>query len=183
MLLETEIVTADRRRDAGRLKTLFERNAKALDLRSGLGRGTAVTKVRLADGLACDVEDGDWRLRVDMAPKAGGADSGPNPGVLGRASLGSCLAVNYARIAALTGLPVDSIEIEVQADYDSRYEYGMAGPNPGYRQVRCVVRVESPAPAAQVRGIFEQAHDLTTYLGVWRNPQDVQVRFDIHGAE
>jgi uncharacterized OsmC-like protein len=183
MLLELENAQAERRRKSERLKELLDRNAKALEMRPGIGRGTAVTKVRLDDGLACEVEDGPWKLRVDMSSKAGGAGSAPNPGVLGRAALGSCLAMNYARMAARKGLPLDSIEVEVQADYDSRYEYGLSGRNPGYKQVRCVARVASPAPAGEVRQALEEAHEFTTYLSVWQEPQDIRVELDIRDGE
>ena len=48
-----------------RLKSTFERNAKAMTLRPSLGQSTARTKVTLRDGLTCDVEDGNWKLTVD----------------------------------------------------------------------------------------------------------------------
>src|SRR5437868_435627 len=82
------------------IKAVLDRNAKALELRPSVGQGTAVTRVRLIDGLACRIEEGQWSLTADMSTKSGGANSGPNPGVLGRASLGSCLAIGYAMWAA-----------------------------------------------------------------------------------
>src|SRR5438067_1544464 len=77
-----------------RLKSAFERNAKAMTLRPSLRQGTARTKVSLRDGLTCDVEDGNWKLTVDASPKSGGDGRGPDPGVFGRAALGSCLAIS-----------------------------------------------------------------------------------------
>ena len=73
----------------------FERNAKALSLRPTLGIGTATTTVRVRDGLTCEIEDGPWKLTADMGEKQGGGNQGPNPGVLGRGALGSCLAMSY----------------------------------------------------------------------------------------
>ena len=52
---------------------------------TSVGRNTAVTKVRLGEGLACEVEEGNWKLKVDMSPKTGGMGTAPNPGVYGRA--------------------------------------------------------------------------------------------------
>ena len=98
------------------IKTVLDRNAKALELRPSLGQGTAVTKVRLTGGLACQIEEGEWKLTADMSNKSGGAGAGPNPGILGRASLGSCLAIGYAMWAARRGIPIHSLEVEVHAD-------------------------------------------------------------------
>ena len=47
------------------IKQVFERNASAIALRPSLGQGTAVTRVKLRDGLTCDVEDGNWKLTME----------------------------------------------------------------------------------------------------------------------
>src|SRR2546425_12473649 len=143
--------------EAERIRMAFERNAKAAELRPTVARGTAVTKVRLREGLTCEVEEGKWRLTADLGEKSGGSDRGPNPGIFGRAALGSRLAIGYAMWSARRGVPLTRLEVEVQADYDSRGELGGAEGSPAYSQVRCVVTVESPAPEAEVRKGLEEA--------------------------
>jgi uncharacterized OsmC-like protein len=107
-----------------KIRTAFERNAKALNLRPSLGLGTAVTAVRMRDGLTLDVEEGPWKFTVDMGTKSGGNNAGPNPGVLARGALGTCLAVSYILWAARRALPLRSLEVEVQTDYDARGYHG-----------------------------------------------------------
>jgi uncharacterized OsmC-like protein len=140
-----------------RIKSTFERNAKAMTLRPSLGQGTARTKVTLRDGLTCDVEDGNWKLTVDASQKSGGDGRGPDPGVYGRAALGSCLAIGYRLWAAKLGVEIKTIEVEVQADYDSGPHYGVSDDAPGYRQVRYIVTVESDAPEADVLKVLDTA--------------------------
>jgi uncharacterized OsmC-like protein len=53
-----------------------------------------------------------------MVQKSGGSGSGPNPGVLGRASLASCLAISYAMLAARREIALKAVEVDVEADYD-----------------------------------------------------------------
>ena len=133
------------------LRTAIERNVKAVTLRPSVGQGTAVTKVRMRDGLACDIQDGPWSFVAGMTEKYGGGNEGPNPGVYGRAALGSCLALGYAMWAARLGVPLESLEIEIQADYDVRGELGVSDEvRPGYTQVRYVVSVSSPASAEEI---------------------------------
>jgi uncharacterized OsmC-like protein len=164
------------------IKHTLDRNAQALQLRPAIGRNTAVTKVKLGEGLACEVEEGAWKLKVDMSPKSGGAGSAPNPGIYGRASLGSCLAIGYAMWAARMEVPIRSLEVEVQADFDTRAEYGIDGGRPSYEQVRCIVTVESDAPVADVRRVIEQANAGSSYLHVWRDPQNVILDIRVQGA-
>lgn len=178
--------TRDASEDQERIRTALERNAKAVRLRAGVGRGTAVTKVRLAGGLRCEVEEGPWRLTVDMSEKSGGTNAGPNPGTYGRASLGSCLAVGYAMWAARLGVPLERLEVEVQADYDVRGELGVSDDvSPGYSEVRYVVTVESDAPRERVMEMLDTADRYSSYLDIWTRPVALrrEVRLGGSGAD
>ena len=107
------------------IRTAIERNVKAVTLRPSVGQGTAVTRVRLGESLSCEITEGPWTLSAGMTGKYGGDGSAPNPGVLGRAAFGSCLAIGYAMWAARLGVSITSLEIDVQADYDVRGELGV----------------------------------------------------------
>lgn len=152
----------------------FRRNEKALSLRPSLGQASAATRVRLGEDLSCEAEEGPWKLSVHASPKVGGDGLGPNPGVLGRAALGSCLAMSYARWAAALGVPFSALEVEVQADYDARGEYGLADIRADYQEVRYVVTVESAAPESEVRRVLDKAEAHTPFLDVFRRPQPVR---------
>ena len=143
-------------------------------LRPSVGRGTTVTKVKVRDGLTCDVEDGAWKLTVDMSPKPGGDGRGPDPGVYGRTALGSCLAIGYTLWAAKLGVPFSSIEVDVHADYDSGGYHGVADIPPGYSQVRYIVTVESDASAADVLKVLDEADAHSPYRDVFTRALDVR---------
>jgi uncharacterized OsmC-like protein len=156
------------------IKSAFERSIQALTLRPSVGQGTATTTVRVRDGMSCEIEEGAWTIASDLGEKAAGRDTGPNPGILLRAALGSCLAIGYVRWAAHLGVPISDLEVEVQADYDARGEYGVADLSPGYSAVRYVVRIESEAPEADVRHLIDTADAHTSILDVFRRPQSVR---------
>jgi uncharacterized OsmC-like protein len=161
--------------DQAHIKQAFERSIKALEQRPFLGQGTAVTHARLRDGLTCDVEEGPWKLVVDMSEKAGGANAGPNPGVLGRGALASCLAICYARWAALRDIPLTALDVEVQADYDARGENGVSNDvYPGYSEIRYVVTIESAAPEADVMQMLDDADRYSSYHDVFRRAVDLR---------
>jgi uncharacterized OsmC-like protein len=163
------------------LKTVLERNQRALELRPALGRISTSTCVRLNEGLVCEVEEGPWRLRVDMSEKSGGQGTAPNPGIYGRAALGSCLAIGYRMLFARHDIAIRSLQVEVQADFDARYEYGMLGRNPGYEQVRCLVAIESDAPTETVRTLIAEANESSSFLNVWQQAQDVRMQIQVNG--
>lgn len=156
------------------IKHSFERNARALALRPAVGQGTARTRVRLVEGLRCEVTEGPWQLTVDMGEKSGGTGAGPNPGVLGRAALGSCMAICYALWAARRDFPIRSLEVEVEADYDARGYHGVGGVEPGYVEVRYIVQIASPAPEEEVLRFLDEADAHSDFLAVFARPQRVR---------
>ena len=156
-----------------RIKESFERNVKALRLRDSLGKGTAVTTVDVVDGLTCSISDGDWTLAVDMPEKHGGNNAGPNPGILGRGALGTCLAMGYARWAAILGVQIDRIQVEIHADYDARGEYAVSDISPTYSEIRYVVNIESESPEEEINTMLDHADKYTAFLAAFRDPQRV----------
>jgi uncharacterized OsmC-like protein len=157
--------------DMEKIKTAFERGARALTLRPSLGRSTGRSVTRVRDGLTCEIEEGPWRLVADMPEQLGGAASGPTPGVYGRAALGSCLAVGYVMRAAAMGIPIRSLEVEVQADYDDGVLLGVAEGPAGYSEVRYLVTVETDAPEEDVVRWLDEADAHSPYLDVFRRAQ------------
>jgi uncharacterized OsmC-like protein len=161
--------------DNDQIRAILERNVKAVALRPGVGQNTARTKVRLKPGLECEVTEGPWALTIAMGEKSGGTGAGPNPGILGRGALGTCLALGYAMWAIRLGVQIDALEVEVEADYDSRGELGISDDvPPGYTQVRYIVTVTSPAPEEEVRRLIDTADRYSPYRDVFARAHDVR---------
>jgi uncharacterized OsmC-like protein len=122
-----------------------------------------------------------------MTDKYGGTNAGPNPGVLGRGALASCLALGYAMWAARLRVSIDALQVEVQADYDVRGELGVNDEvTPGYGAVRYIVTVESSAPEADVRHLIDTADRYSSYrhsswLRIFTDPVPVAVERTIEG--
>src|SRR5215207_4979613 len=150
------------------IREALERNARAVTLKPSIAQRTGRTTVRLKPGLECEVEDGRWKLTVGMGPNSGGSDAGPSPGTLGRGALGSCLAIGYAMWAARLRVPIDGLQVEIQADFDSRGELGMSDDiPPGYLQVRYIVSVTSTASEADIRRVIDTADKYSPFRDVF----------------
>lgn len=153
------------------IKDALERNAKLVAARPSIGQGTAVTRVTLRPCLACEVEDGPWKFSVGMTEKYGGLNNGPNPGVYGRAALGSCLAIGYGMWAARLDIAIRSIIVEVRARYDVRGELAIDDAiRPGYADIVYVVTVATDAPEADVIRLLDTADRHSSWLDDLRNP-------------
>ncbi len=156
------------------LKTVLERNERALQLRPAIGKGTGKTRVRLREGLTCEIEDGPWKLTAGASESSGGANNGPDPGTFGRGALGACLAMGYANWAAKLGVPIQAIEVEVEADYDARGYYGIADLPPGYLEVRYRVNIQSDAPEDAICKVLDEADAHSPWFDIFMRPQNLK---------
>ena len=146
------------------IKEKFERNEKALKLKPALGISTMVSKSRITKGLACHSKEGDWEFITDVPAQVGGSETGPTPGVLGRAALGSCLAMGYMMWASKLEVPIDNIEIELEVDVDDGGMFASSNSPAGYTEIRYLVRVESDAPRADIIKVLDIGGEHDTYL-------------------
>jgi uncharacterized OsmC-like protein len=148
----------ERPMSAAAIKALYERKASAMTRRPAFGRGSAQAHVRLRDGFRCDVEHGERTLLVDQPGSEGGADAGPHPGQLMRASLGACLAMGYRIWGARLGVAIDAVEVELTCDFDARGQLGVADDVAvGWQQVRIAVTITTAAAEGDVRRVVETA--------------------------
>ena len=153
--------------DPAAIRAIAERNMELLARKPTRGHLTCATRARLVDGLRCEIEEGPWRLAADMPAKVGGDETAPTPGVLGRGALAGCLTIGIAAWAARLGVPLDALEVEVQADFDARGELGMGDVPAGYTAVRYRVSIESPASRERLDELLSVAERHSPYLDVF----------------
>lgn len=170
------------------IKTAQQRAIKAITLRPAVGQGTATTRARLRGGVtACDVSDGEWRLVVDVGTSQGGEGGGPDPGVLGRGALASCLAIGYRLWAARMDVVLDDVTVTVESDYDARGMYGLdAAVAPGWQAVRVTVEITSAtASEEQVRAVVAAADAQSPLLDDFTRALEIgrEIRISAGGQE
>jgi uncharacterized OsmC-like protein len=151
-----------------KIKKGFERSKKALTLKPSLGLSTATSITKSIDGLTCETTEGPWKLITDMPENVGGKIKGPTPGVLGRAALGSCIAMGYMLYAAHKDIVITQINVEIQTDFDDGGLFGTSDSVAGYSEVRYKVNIESEASEELINELVEDAESHSPYLDVFR---------------
>ena len=159
--------------DPEKIKIALERCKQAFTLKPGMGRGTAISNVRMVNGLSFEINEGKWKFSVDMPEGIGGNDTAPTPGVYGRAALGSCLAIGYMMKAAELSIAIKNLEVEVQADFDDGALLGTANKDipSGYLEVRYTITVESDAPEEKIIQMLDEGDKHSPYLDVFSRAQ------------
>lgn len=108
----------------------------------------------------------------------GGVDSAPTPPETLLAALAGCVTSGVAANAALFDVPLDRIEIAMEADLDVRGVLGhdKTVPN-GITAIRYTVTVQSPAPEDKVRLCKETIDRKSPVRESLTKPVDVTSRF------
>ena len=151
--------------NAAGIKELYDRKARSLKRRPTFGRGSGHAWIRLAEGLACDIDHEDQTTRADQPESEGGTGSGPRPGQLMRASLGACLAMGYRIWGARLDVRIDAVGVEIICGYDARGQMGLSAEVPvGWQRILFAVTVTSAETRDAVRNVVETADRLCPML-------------------
>jgi uncharacterized OsmC-like protein len=147
------------------LKALFDTRAESVRSVPGTALSRGRARVRLAYGVACDVEHEDRTIRVDLPAAEGGGATGPHPGQLMRASLGACLVIGYRIWGARLEVPLDDVFLDIVCEYDVRGQLGVdPAATVGWKRVTFEVVVRSAAPEEDVLRVIDMAHRLSPML-------------------
>jgi hypothetical protein len=98
-----------------------------------------------------------FSVRSDEAPGRGGEGEHPTAIRYFLSGISFCLAVWYAKAAALADVELDSFGLRLEAALDMRVEYGLEKA-PGPEFLLATARISSSASASEVRSVAEEAH-------------------------
>jgi len=109
-------------------------------------------------GAKDDSREEVFTLEGDEPPVLLGSNQGPNAVELLLQGLAFCYAVGFVANAAAQGIEIDSMEYEIEGDFDVRPFLGLEGSRPGFTAIRAKGKVASPN-ASQ-----EQLQELCQYV-------------------
>jgi uncharacterized OsmC-like protein len=119
-----------------------------------------------------------FTVMVDEPPELGGIDGAPNPVEVLLSALAGCVTAGLATNAEMFGVPVDAIDLELEADVDAR---GMLGHDRSIRNgvtdIRYTVTIQSPAPEEKVRKCKETIDRKSPVRDTLANPVNITSTF------
>lgn len=119
-------------------------------------------------------------LQDEPASVAGGA-RGPTPTDYFMAALGTCQNVVFVRNAALAEVPIESLETTVTGTWDRRGLYGIAGVDPGFREITLETRVSTAAPGDRVAEVARRTRRGCPIFATLRTETAFTVRLIVNG--
>lgn len=119
-----------------------------------------------------------FMVTADAPPGLGGVDGGPAAVEMLLASLAGCLTSGVAANAALFDVPLDTLDIDLEADIDLRGVFGHdKSVRNGFSDIRYTVTVQSPADESKVRRCKETIDRKSPVLDALTTPVKVSSSF------
>ncbi|MEV4110137.1 OsmC family protein [Nonomuraea sp. NPDC049695] len=116
----------------------------------------------------------DHQLISDSGPDFAGYDLGPASPELQAGVLGSCVTHIFLIKAAELEVPLDALEVDVRAEYDSRAQQpGESGVPVHPYGFRYEVLIDSPASDEELARLHDEVERVCPILNLIRNPQPV----------
>jgi uncharacterized OsmC-like protein len=110
----------------------------------------------------------DFTIGMDEPAGLGGSDTGPNMVEVVLGAYGCCLTTGYAANAALRGIELEDIQIELEGDLDLNAFLGLKDPQqccPGYTDVRAKVTLKAPNATPEEIAALHEAVKVTSPVG------------------
>jgi uncharacterized OsmC-like protein len=134
---------------------------------------------RWIDGAYSETRIRQFMVKSDEPEQLLGKNQFPNPVEAVLAALGSCLAVGFAYNAALRGINLESLEIEIKGDLDLQGFLGISDKvRPGYQNIHVGCRIKSDAPREKLEQLLEYVQQTSPVLDIIRNPLPVTLTLE-----
>ena len=115
-----------------------------------------------------------YTVMVDEPEMLGGIDGAPTPVEVLLSALAGCVTAGIATNAQMFGVPIDAIDIDMEADVDAR---GLLGHDKSVRNgvtdIRYTVTIQSPAPEEKVRKCKETIDRKSPVRDTLANPVNI----------
>ena len=142
-----------------------------------INRGTA----ELRDGLGCTYAQDGHRISVDMPVAIGGGAEAPPPGYFGRAAICSCLAIGIKMAAARENIPLDTVRVEIEQDWDNRGVLAMDGASPVASDTRIAIDIASPHTEQGIHDLVARTLEKDPWFLTFRDAQPVTSVLSVSG--
>jgi uncharacterized OsmC-like protein len=121
-------------------------------------------------------------MLVDEPRDIGGSDEAMNPVELVLVALGTCQEIMYAAYAAVMGIKLDELKIDVRGYLDLRGLFGLDETvPPGYQKITYETTIVSPADTATIQKLIETAEAHCPLLDMLKCPLDVSGTITLNG--
>ena len=131
-------------------------------------------------GTEDDTRQAPFELQGDEPPVLLGSNKGPNAVELLLQGLAFCYAVGFVANASARGIEIESMEYEIEGDFDVHSFLGLDGSRPGFSEIRAKGKVSSPnATAGELEELCQYVQDTSPVRDSLAHPVPVKTTLEV----
>ena len=128
-------------------------------------------------GLKCESQLRDHTVYMDEPKGLGGTDTAPNMVEMVLAAYGSCLVVGYSLNAALRGIEIKDLNVEVEGDMDLAGFFGLSEEaSAGFSEMRAIVHLDSDASPEDIEALHDHVLKTSPVGSILTKPLNVSTK-------
>jgi uncharacterized OsmC-like protein len=140
---------------------------------NGQTKWSAVTTWK--GGFACESTVRSHTVHMNEPEVLGGTDTAPNMVETVLAAYGSCLTVGYTLNAALRGIEIRALRVEVEGDLDLAGFFGISeAVAPGFSGVRATVHLDADADPEAIQALHDYVLKTSPVGSILTRPLQVE---------
>ena len=148
-----------------------------------LGKTLWRASARWKGGFKEEVRIREFTVKMDEPVDLGGTNTAPNMVEMVLGAFGACLIVGYVMNAAVRGIQLDKVEVEVEGDIDLPGFLGLEPPekvSPGFTNIRARVflKTKEPVSAEELEKLHRDVVATSPVGNTLMNPVNVEVRLE-----
>ncbi len=125
-------------------------------------------------GFSCESRIRSHQLHLDEPEVLGGSDAAPNPVEAVLAAYGSCLAIGYTLNAAVRGIEVRSLSVDVEGHIDLAGFFGISSEVPaGFSGISTKVHLDADATPEQLDALHRHVLATSPVGSILERPLEV----------
>jgi uncharacterized OsmC-like protein len=166
------------------LKEALSRTVQGIQDNPVMSRVVFEAETALVEGVRCSGRVRNFApMVVDEPPELGGQDQAANPVELLLVALGSCQEIMYAAMAAMMGIKLDEVKVNLKGSLDLKGLLGMdpAIP-PGYQKITFETILTSSASEDDLRKLIEAVEAHCPVLDTLVRPIEVTGKVTVNGT-
>ena len=138
------------------VKSAVEQTIAAIKENPNAAKAIFRADTELLQDVNCQIKVRDFApILVDEPPELGGRDSALNPVELVLGALGTCQEIMYSAYAAVMGITLDKVRVELKGRLDLQGLFALdASVPPGFTKISYETSIESPADPDTIRELM-----------------------------
>ena len=165
------------------IRDALDRAVKTVTLRPERGQRVYRNVAVVDRGTRCEAHEAGRQLTVDVGKALGGQEDRPNPSMILRSAISSCVAIGIKQWGARRGVDIELVEVVLETAIDARGQLGVCDEaTPGFERMSLSISITSSAGERTIEEVVATALRHSPLMDVVLEPQRIERQLTVRDS-